>query len=154
MRLNDGFTLVEMMAVVAILSVVSLMILPIAQITTQREKERELRRALWTIRDAIDAYKRDVDQGLAASATPSGYPPSLTILVAGVPDARAVGSIRRYLRQLPRDPFAPPEIAAESSWGIRSYASPVDEPRQIDDVYDVHSTATRLGTNGIPLRSW
>jgi general secretion pathway protein G len=49
-----GFTLLESIVAAAILSILTLMALPLARVTIQRERERQLRRALWEIRDAID----------------------------------------------------------------------------------------------------
>ena len=39
------------------------MALPLARVTIQREKEKELRKALWEMRDAIDRYKDAADRG-------------------------------------------------------------------------------------------
>ena len=49
-----GFTLLESIVAAAILSILTLMALPLARVTIQRERERQLWRALWEIRDAID----------------------------------------------------------------------------------------------------
>src|SRR5580658_4508007 len=57
-----GFTLMELIVASAILSILTLMALPLARITIQREKEKELRRALWEMRDAIDRYKDAADR--------------------------------------------------------------------------------------------
>jgi general secretion pathway protein G len=51
------FTLLELIVAGAILSILTMMALPLARLTIQREKEKELRRALWKMRDAIDKYK-------------------------------------------------------------------------------------------------
>lgn len=153
-----GFTLVELVVTVAILGVLATMVIPLAELTVQRQKEQELRRNLRGIRDAIDAYKRAVDEGrVTRKAAGSGYPPSLEVLVDGVTDAKdANGQKIYFLRRLPRDPFSSDEanVAASETWGKRSYASPPDDPREGDDVFDVYSLARGTGLNGVPYREW
>ena len=55
-----GFTLLELIIAATLLSILTLMALPLARVTIQREREKELRRALWEMRDAIDNYKQAV----------------------------------------------------------------------------------------------
>lgn len=153
--LQTGFTLIELLVVLAVLAILAMGILPLAQMTAQRERERELRHALWTIREALDEYKRAGDAGaFPRTAGGSGYPPSLEALVEGVPDARRGGQKAYFLRRIPRDPFAHPELPPERSWGLRSYASPPDRPESGADVFDVYSTSNGKGLNGVPLRQW
>jgi len=151
-----GFTLIELVVTVAIVAVLASAALPLAQLTVQRAKENELRHALRQIRDAIDAYKQASDDGrIARRADLSGYPPSLSVLVEGVRDARAPQEQQIYfLRRLPRDPFAASALAPQETWGRRSYDSPAAEPRAGDDVFDVYSLAEGTGLNGIPYRQW
>ncbi len=58
-----GFTLAELVMVVALVAVLSSMALPVAKFTVKRRKEAELRLALRQVRSAIDEYKRLSDQG-------------------------------------------------------------------------------------------
>jgi len=148
-----GYTLVELMVVLAILSVLALGVAPLAEVAVQRRREDALREALWQIRAAIDAYKRAVDMGaIARQSGASGYPPNLLALVDGVP---GIGGPRHYfLRRLPRDPFAPAEVPAEASWRLRSYESPADAPRPGADVYDVQSSSEGKALNGELLKAW
>jgi general secretion pathway protein G len=151
-----GFTLIELVVTVAIVGILASVTVPLAQLTLQRSKERALHLALREIRTAVDAYKQAADEGrIAKAADASGYPPTLQVLVAGVEDAKRVDHRKIYfLRRLPRDPFAPPENDAASSWGKRSYESPPDAPAEGRDVFDVYSLAPGNGLNGIPYRQW
>jgi len=154
---RPGFTLVELVVTVAILAILASVALPMAELVSVRAKEAELRAGLRTIREAIDAYKRAVDEGrIAKRADDTGYPKTLETLVTGVQDAKSPKELRIYfLRRIPRDPFAiDPEVPAAATWGRRSYASPPDAPLAGEDVYDVYSRSTAKGLNGIPYRDW
>ncbi len=110
-----------------------------------------MHRALREIRDAIDAYKQATEDGrIERKMGESGYPGRLEDLVAGVEDRRSVTKQRMYfLRRIPRDPFT-----EEGRWGLRSYTSPPEEPREGDDVFDVYSLSPGIGINGRPYREW
>lgn len=151
-----GFTLIEMVITVAIVAILASVAVPLTQLAVQRGKEQELRIALREIRMAIDAYKQAADEGrIEKKSDASGYPPDLAVLVNGVQDIRKPDKPTIYfLRRLPRDPFAPAEVKAEDTWGLRSYASPPDDPRKGADVFDVYSLAEGTGLNGVPYRQW
>ena len=161
-RLHDprvtahGFTLIELVITVAIVAILASAAMPLTQIVVQRGKEQELRSALRQIREAIDAYKQAGDEGrIEKKADASGYPPALAVLVEGVEDVKKPDKPRIYfLRRLPRDPFAPDEVKPGDTWGLRAYASPADDPREGDDVFDVYSLADGEGLNGVPYREW
>lgn len=153
MTASRGYTMVELLAVLAILSILAMGVAPLAEMASQRQKERELRKALWQVRDALDAFKRAADQGLVTSgASEAGYPTTLSVLADGVraPDGRLL----RFLRSLPRDPFAPDGLPPEQTWSLRSHDSPVEAPRPGRDVYDIHSSTTRLASDGSRLAAW
>jgi general secretion pathway protein G len=125
------------------------------QLTAKRSKEQELKKHLWQIRDAIDAYKVAVEDGLIKSSPDtSGYPPSLQLLVSGVENIQHPKKQKIYfLRRIPRDPFATdPTVAAEQTWGKRSYNG--DESATAEDVYDVYSLSNQVGINQLPYKDW
>jgi general secretion pathway protein G len=156
--MSRGFTLIELVITVAIVALLASAVLPSAHLMFQRGREAELRDALRTIRTAIDLYKKASDTGrIKKEADKSGYPPDLQTLVDGVDDASSPkqGVKIYFLRRIPRDPFWPDSTAAPAeTWGLRSYASPFDDPQPGDDVYDVYSRSTKTGLNGVPYHDW
>ena len=168
-RRHGGFTLIEMVVVVAIVGVLASAALPLLALQTRRQKEFDLRANLRTLRRALDAYQQasvdgklgvptDFGNGIGSgnsSGQPSGFPPTLQALVDGVPDARAPTERKLYfLRRLPRDPFADASVPAALTWGLRSHASPADAPQPGLDVFDVHSRAEGNGLDGTPYQGW
>ncbi|MGE0097850.1 MAG: type II secretion system protein [Hydrogenophaga sp.] len=152
-----GFTLIELLVVMGILGILAAAVMPLGESLVTAQKERELRRALWQIRDALDEYKRFADRGeIVKDASGTGYPPSLQALALGVNGARSPGSNRQvyFLREIPRDPFADPALPAEQTWRLRSYASTPDRPEPGADVFDVRSSSDATALDGTPYASW
>lgn len=154
-----GFTLIELVATVAIVAVLASAAFPMLQMSVQRTKENELRANLRQIRSAIDAYKQASDEGrIKKSIEQTGYPPSLEILVEGVLDEKSPNKNKiRFLRKIPIDPMRPASESSESltnNWGLRSYESEADNPKAGEDIYDVYSLNQQIGINGVPYAQW
>ncbi len=156
-RRTRGFTLIELVITLAIIGLLATGAMPLAQIVAQREKEADLRLALRQIRGALDAYRVAAQTGhIKMELGDSGYPPDLKTLYEGVEDLGSEKKVNLYfLRRIPRDPFfADPNVPAEATWGLRSYASPPDAPEAGEDVFDVYSLAPGKGLNGVAYRDW
>ncbi len=155
-RRGAGFTLIEMVVVVAIVGILAAAAQPMLALAVRRQKEFELHHALRSLRGAIDAYHQAVIDGKIAVKPEDGdgYPASLEMLVDGVPNAPVKDRKIYFLRSLPRDPFADPSTPPAQTWGLRSYDSPADAPRSGRDVFDVYSLAAGAGLDGQPYRTW
>lgn len=143
-----GLTLVELIVTVTILSILALAAVPIARFQVKREKERELRRDLWEMRDAIDAYKDAADRGAFQTKVDSqNYPPDLQTLVNGVEvQTKKV----RFLRQIPVDP-----MTGQADWAVRSTQDdPGSDSSSGDNVFDVHSKSTGTALDGTKYSDW
>jgi len=148
-RGQKGFTLAELVMVVALIAVLSTMVLPVAKFTVKRRKEAELRLALRQIRTSIDEYKRLSDQGLIpVKIGGEGYPENLEELVEGV---EIVGqeTKRKFLRRIPVDPMT------HDDWELRSYQ---DEPDATswggENIYDVHTSSDGVALDGTKYADW
>jgi general secretion pathway protein G len=163
-RRHLGFTFIELVVTLALVSIVALSVLPLTEVVSTRMRESELRTSLRTLRTALDAYKAAVDQGQIAHETgQSGYPPSLDVLVQGVeitsnavtPTGALTPKRLVFLRSVPRDPFSTDaSVPAAQTWRTRAYGSPPDNPQPGEDVFDVASMSARIGLNGIPYSDW
>jgi len=146
-----------MVITVAIVGLLATSAFPLAELGVRRAKEQDLRLALRTIRNGLDAYKEAADAGrIERELGDSGYPPTLEALADGVVDVTSPNSDQIYfLRRVPRDPFYPDGSSpAAETWALRSYDSDPEDPQPGDDVFDVHSTSSRTGLNGVPYQRW
>lgn len=158
-RNQSGLTLLELLITLAILAVLASAVLPMAEVTIKRTKEIELRRSLRQIRTAIDEYKADYDKAVLenkinATLGETGYPKELKALVDGEEWGGLYSPKRRYLRAVPRDPFAPSDLSAEESWALRAYADDPGDSWSGGDIYDVHSQSDGIALDGTPYNEW
>ena len=148
MRSSHGFTLIELMVALFILSILTGLAVPMARTAIKRQKERELRYDLRLMRDAIDRYKDATDKNLFVKTDSTGYPKSMEILVKGVEISG--GKTVRFLREIPIDP-----MTGKAEWGMRSMEDDPDSDSWDETaVYDVYSKAEGTGMDGTRYRTW
>ncbi len=148
---KNGFTLVEMMATLAIISILATGILPLSQVVYQRTKELELRNHLRIIRTALDEHKILVEQKIIpGSFSATGYPKTLESLVNGIDLKTSTGEIKKFLRRIPKDP-----MTDDGQWGLRSYTdAPESNVWGGQDVYDIYSLSDKQALDGTYYKNW
>jgi general secretion pathway protein G len=147
-RSARGLTLIELIIAIAIIGLLAGAAVPIVRVRVKRDKEIELRRDLWEMRDAIDRYKDAADRGAFQTKVDSlGYPPDLQTLVDGV-DVQ--GKKVRFLRRIPVDP-----MTGNTDWGLRSNQ---DDPDSTSwggqNVFDVYTKSDGTGLDGTKYNTW
>jgi general secretion pathway protein G len=124
---SAGFTLIELMIVMAIMGVLISIAQPSLKQSIVRARESVLREDLFQMREAIDQYYADN----------SKYPPTLNDLINQQERSKS------YLREIPKDPFTGATdwitVAAEGEEG---------------GVFDVHSASPLLAVDGSAYNSW
>ena len=123
-RQGRGFTMIEMLVVMVIISLLLTIAVPRYLRTLERSKETVLRQDLSALRESIDKFYGDTGK----------FPESLAMLVD-----------KRYLRNVPVDPIAK---SAETWVVVRA-----DDPEDTG-VKDVHSGAEGSGQSGVPYATW
>jgi general secretion pathway protein G len=145
---QHGFTLLELIIATMILLILPSMAVPLARVTIKREKERELRRDLWEMRDAIDRYKDAAERGgFQTKVGTQNYPPDLETLVKG---EEVQGKRIRFLRKIPVDP-----MTNSSEWGMRSMQDdPDSDSWGGQNIFDVYTKSQGTGLDGSKYKDW
>src|SRR5580704_7052854 len=147
-----GMTLVELIVSFTILLILSTMAVPLARYKVQREKERDLQRALDDIHKAIDKFKDDMDAGKIGppKIDSDNYPETLEQLVEGVKATGSVDKKIKYLRRIPKDP-----MTNSFEWGLRSDRDDIDSQTWGgQNVFDVYTKSLDKARDGTAYGEW
>jgi general secretion pathway protein G len=124
-----GFTLIELMVVMAIISVLLAIALPVYQKSIVRAKESVLRNNLFTLRSMIDEYTIDKQKA----------PETLQDLVS-----------QGYLRQIPQDPIT----GSDQTWKVIMEDAPIGGSNSPPGIFDVRSGSDKTALDGTPYADW
>ena len=124
---EGGFTLIEMIIVIALIAILIGVAVPIYKTHLLRAREAVLKEDLFTLRQAIDQFTQDKDRA----------PQALEDLVS-----------TGYLRVVPNDPFT-----ASANWQTVQ-EDVVQSPEQQPGITDVHSSSNQLSSEGTAYSSW
>ncbi len=127
-----GFTLVELLVVMAIIGILAAVAIPSLIKAPVKAKEAALRENLFTFRSCLDQYYADKGH----------YPESLEVLVT-----------EKYIRKIPRDPIT----GSAETWETvleepeEGASEKLDQP---PGIVDVHSGSDKIGLDGTPYNTW
>ena len=128
-RAQSGFTLIELMIVMAIIGILITLAIPNFVGAVRHAREAALKEDLQTMRTAIDTYTMDKQKG----------PQSLDDLIQD-----------GYLRAIPEDPMT----RSKDTWVTDSSEAMYSLDETEPGITDIHSGSTETGTDGQPYSSW
>jgi general secretion pathway protein G len=123
-----GFTLLELITVVALIAILAGIALPQYKVAIQQAREATLREDLFRLRELIDQYYADKGR----------YPASLDALKED-----------GYVRTIPVDP-----ITRAVDWEVVNGEPDPDRPAEPPGIIDVKSASTEPSLSGTPYNEW
>lgn len=126
-KTQTGYTLLELMIVVAIAGILVTLAVPSFQRSAVKAREAALKQNLFTLRTVMDQHY--ADHGV--------YPPTLEALVES-----------GYLREIPMDPFT----KSPDTW--QTTIEEEEEEGELGGIWDVHSGSDLVALNGTPYNEW
>ena len=160
MRRSKGFSIAELVTVVAIIGILAAVAMPVARFSLRRQKEIQLRERLRKITEAIDRYHDLMTMTANSPVRPAemqalksdGYPKSFEDLIKGV--EMSDGKTIRLIRE--RDLIDP--MTGRAEWIVKATTDDpdsaftntckADESCSADNIFEVHSTSTALALDG------
>jgi general secretion pathway protein G len=155
-----GITLIELIVVIAIVSILATAAMPLSRMTVKRVKEMELRSDLRILRTAIDAFNKDcIEKKLSSDYCKSdldNYPESLEMLTEPLKLSGPLDKTKKFLRRIPKDPMMSSTSGdGPNNWGLRSYQDDADSTQWGgNDVFDVYSKSDALALDGSKYSTW
>ncbi len=151
---NYGFTLIELIVVSVIISILASIAIPIVEISVKRDKELQFKRALRTIRSAIDEYQKfSVEKKIELDEDRYHLPEKLKDLLEGIEytDKKTNKKlIKKFLRRIPKDP-----ITNSFEWGLRSYQDKPESTRWGgENIWDVYTSSERKALDETYYKEW
>lgn len=150
---RPGFTIIELIIVIAIISTLAVVAIPMVETSVKREREIVLRRSLREIRTALDDFHDFVIKNkIQHDEETYGYPEDLEILIKGLEyrDKQNKAKIRRFLRKIPVDP-----MTGSAEWGLRSYQDKRNSSHWGgENIWDIYSKSEKRALNGTYYKEW
>lgn len=156
---KKGSSFIELLVVMVVVSILASMALPHAKIVVVQNKERELKETLRQVRTAIDHFHQDWKDGKIAKSSnqvsTDGYPTTLASLAEGVTLSGAAAKKKKYLRQLPRNPFTSADTAIEKQWYFIGYQDDLARfTWNKKDIYDIRARSDKKALDGSIYKEW
>ena len=134
-----GVTFIELMISLVVLSILAFLALPLQENDVQRDKEVQLKRALYSMRRAIDKYWEEEHRSDPKKNYSKKYPLNLHVLLE-----------KRFIRKIPVDPFT-----QKAEWQTISSTDPLNSiMSNKENVFDVRSLSDLENKDGSKYKEW
>ncbi len=153
-KINCGFTIIELIVVAVMISILAAIAIPVVEVSVKRDKEIQFRRALRTIRSAIDEYQKfAITKKIEMDEDRYHLPEDLKDLLEGIEytDKKTKKKlIEKFLRRIPKDP-----ITSSIEWGLRSYQDDSGSTKWGgENIWDIYTKSDRKALDGTYYKEW